>query len=68
MIECVVHAVNSNDVDTELLEISDIARTSSGVGQGVNEGGGLKKGVVGVISGLSWERRELSATTRSLQG
>ena len=52
--ESVVHAVNTDDVDAELLEIGDIARTSSGVGQGINEGGGLKEGVVGIIRGLAW--------------
>ena len=53
MTEGVVHAVNTDDVDTELLEIRDITRTTRGVGQGVSEGGGLKEGVVGIISGLA---------------
>jgi hypothetical protein len=53
VIEGVVHAVNTDDVDAELLEIGDIARTSSGVCQGINEGGGLKEGVIGIISGLA---------------
>ena len=55
MIEGVVHAVNTDDVDTELLEIGNIAGTTGGIGQGVNEGGGLEEGVVGVVSGLSWK-------------
>ena len=54
MIEGVVHAVNTDDIDPELLEIGDIASTSSGVGQGVDEGGGLKEGVVGIVRGLAW--------------
>jgi len=54
VIEGVVHAVNTDHVDTELLQIGDIASTSSGVGQGVDEGGGLKEGVVRIISGLAW--------------
>jgi len=54
VIEGVVHAVNTDDVDAELLEIGDIASTSRGVGQGINEGGGLKEGVVWIISGLAW--------------
>ena len=50
----VVHAVNTDDVDTEVLQSWDITSTSTGVGQGVDEGGGLKEGVVGIISGLAW--------------
>lgn len=55
MILRAVHAVNTDDVDTELLEIGNIAGTPGRIGQGVNEGGGLEEGVVGVISGLSWK-------------
>lgn len=54
MIEGIVHAVDTDDVDAELLQVGDIAGTSSGVGQGIYEGGGLKEGVVGIISGLAW--------------
>ena len=54
MIEGVVHAVNTDDVDTELLQVGDITRTPSGVGQWVYKGGGLEEGVVRVISGLAW--------------
>ena len=32
VIKGVVHAVNTDDVDAELLQIGDIASTSSGVG------------------------------------
>ena len=54
VIEGVVHAVNTDDVDAELLEIGNITSTSRGVGQRINEGGGLKEGVVWIISGLAW--------------
>ena len=54
MIECVVYAVDTNDVYTERLEIGDIASTSGRVCQGVNECGGLKEGAGGVISELPW--------------
>ena len=54
MIEGVIHAVNTDDVDTELLEIRDIARTSGGVGQGINEGGRLKEWVTGIARSLAW--------------
>lgn len=54
MIEGVVHAVNTDGIYTELLEVGDIARTSSGVGQWVSERRGLKEGVVRIISGLAW--------------
>ena len=53
MILSVVHAVNTDDVDAELFQIGDIAGTSSRVGEGVDEGRGLKEGVIGVISGLA---------------
>lgn len=53
MVESVVHAVNTDDVDTKLLQVGDIARTSSGVGQRVYEGGGLEEGVVGIVRGLA---------------
>ena len=54
MVASVVHAVNTDDVDPEVLEIWNITGTSTVVGQGVDEGGGLKEGVVGIISGLAW--------------
>ena len=54
MIEGVVHAVNTDDVDPEVLQIWNITSTSTVVGQGVDEGGGLKERVVWIISGLAW--------------
>lgn len=53
MIFGVVHAVNTDDVDAELLQKGDIASTSSGVGQGVYEGRRLEERVVCIISGLA---------------
>jgi len=50
----IVHAVNTDDVDSEVLQSWDITSTSTGVGQGVNEGGGFKEWVVWIISGLAW--------------
>jgi len=50
----VVHAVNADDVDPEVLQSWYITSTSTGVSQGVDEGGGLKERVVGIISGLAW--------------
>ena len=54
MVAGVVHAVNTDDVDPEVLQVGDITGTSTGVSQGVDEGGGLKEWVVGIISGLAW--------------
>ena len=49
----VVHAVNTDDVDAELRQVGDIAGTSSGIGQGIYEGGRLKEGVVGIVGKLA---------------
>jgi hypothetical protein len=68
MTEGVVHAVNTDDVDTELLEIGDITRTSSSVGQGVNESGGLEEGVVGIIRGLAWIPKRMVSRTPQTSG
>ena len=49
MILGVVHAVNTDDVDSELCQVGDIARTSGRVCQGVYVGRGLKEWVVGIV-------------------
>lgn len=54
VIEGVVHAVDTDDIYTERLEIGAIASTPSRVCQGVNEGGGLKEGAGGGGVNLSW--------------
>ena len=53
MVLSVVHAVNTDDVDAELFQVGNVASTSSGVGQGIYKGRGLKEGVVGIICGLA---------------
>lgn len=56
MVLGVIHAVNTDDVDTKLGQVGDITSASTGICQGVYEGGGLNEGVVGVVRSLAWTR------------